>query len=60
MTKNLYALAWILLTALVFVSILSGTLTATALLVYSLAALALVYGLALWSVIANTRRLKTE
>lgn len=60
MTKNLYVLAWFLLAAIVLVSALTGTLTPPALVVFSLAALGLVYGLALWSVIANTREIKTE
>lgn len=60
MTRNLYVLAWILLATAVFVSFLTGTLTPAALVVFSLVALGLVYWLALWSVIANTRVIETE
>ncbi|MDQ3750033.1 MAG: hypothetical protein M3367_13640 [Acidobacteriota bacterium] len=60
MMKNLYVLAWFLLGAAVFVSVLTGALTPATLFVFSLAALGLVYGLALWSVILNTREIKAE
>lgn len=60
MTKNLYVSAWLLLAAVVLVSAFGGALTPAVLFVFSLAALSLVYGLALWSVIANTRAKESE
>ena len=58
--KNFYISAWILLAITAFVSVLTGTFNAVTLFVFSLVALALVYALALWSVIVNARDLKTE
>lgn len=60
MMKNLYISAWILLAAAAFVSVLTGSFNPAALFVFSLVALALVYALALWSVMADARDLKTE
>lgn len=59
MLKNLYVLAWILLAASVLGSAVTGVLAPAALLGFSLAALGLVYALALWSVVVNTREIKT-
>lgn len=58
--KNFYISAWILLAITAFVSVLTGTFNAVTLFVFSLVALALVYTLALWSVITQTRDLKAE
>lgn len=58
--KKFYISAWVLLAAATFVSIFTGSFNPVALFVFSLVALALVYTLALWSVIINTRVLKTE
>ena len=58
--KNFYISAWILLALAAFVSVLTGTFNAVTLFVFSLVALALVYTLALWSVIPQTRDLKAE
>lgn len=60
MTKNLYALIWILLATTAFVSVLTGTLTPGALVVYSVVALILVFALAFWSLAGNTRERRTE
>lgn len=58
--KKLYLAAWTLLTATALVSVFTGAFNPVTLFVFSLVALALVYTLALWSVIVNTRELKTE
>lgn len=58
--KNFYIAAWVLLAMAAFVSVLTGTFNAVTLFVFSLVALALVYALALWSVITQTRDLKAE
>ncbi len=58
--KKIYVLAWFLLAAAAFVSALTGTFNPAALLVFSLIALGLVYTFALWSVLVNTREIKTE
>ncbi len=54
--KKNYAAAWILLALTVFAAFLTGSVTALMLFVFSLVALALVYALALWTVISNTRK----
>ena len=54
MIKKFYVLAWFLLIGSAIVSIFTGTLTGLGMVTYSLIALALVYGLALWAVIVNT------
>jgi hypothetical protein len=53
--KEIYISAWILLAAATLVTILTGSFSPVALVVFSLIALALVHTLALWSVIENTR-----
>lgn len=58
MMKNFYISAWILLAAAAFVSVLTGSFNPVTLVAFSLTALGLVYTLALWSVIVNTRDLK--
>jgi hypothetical protein len=58
--KNFYISAWILLAMAAFVSVLTGASNPVTLFVFSLVALALVYTLALWSVVVNARDLKTE
>jgi ABC-type nickel/cobalt efflux system permease component RcnA len=60
MMKNFYISAWILLALAAFVSVLTGTFNAVTLFVFSLVALALVYALALWSVVTQTRDLEAE
>lgn len=58
--KRLYGLAWLILAAAVLASVVSGSLDPVMLVALSLAALSLVYGLALWSVIVNTRDARLE
>lgn len=58
MLKNLYVLAWIVLAAATLVSLFTGALTPASLMVFSLAALALVYALGLYTVINSTREIK--
>jgi hypothetical protein len=53
MTKTFYAMAWIFLALVSFGLAVIGALDAVGLIVLSLAALTLVYELALWSVTAN-------
>lgn len=53
--KQLYFLAWFLVVFAALVSFLTGNFGAVTLVAFSLIALGLVYGLALWSVITNTR-----
>lgn len=55
MMKTFYALAWVFLGLISVRLALTGALNPVALVVLGLAAAALVYGLALWSVITNTR-----
>jgi hypothetical protein len=55
MMKKLYASAWLLVVMALVISVLTGASSFGALLGSSLAALALVYGLAVWLVISNTR-----
>lgn len=59
MMKKFYISAWFLLAAAAFVSVLTGSFNPVTLFVFSLIALALVNTLMLWSVIVNTRNLKT-
>ena len=58
MLKKFYAAAWILLFLTAFVSLLTGAANWAALVIYSLFALALVYALALWTLVDNNRRHK--
>lgn len=58
--KNFYISAWIFLAMAALVSVLTGTFNPATLVVFSLIALALVYTLALWTVVVNTRNFKTE
>lgn len=58
--KKFYGLAWLILAGAVLVSILAGSFDPVSLLAFSLAALALVHALAIWSVIVNTRDMKLE
>ena len=58
--KKLYATSWILLAALAFVSVVTGTVNGLTFLAISLVALGLVHGLAFWSVFTNTRELQSE
>ena len=60
MMKNFYILGWFLLIAAVFVTLSSASFDTDTLLVFSLVASALVSTLAMWSVIGQTRKLKTE
>lgn len=60
MLKQLYVWSWVLLAMVVFGSVLSRTLTPVAAVIYSLLGLGLVLTWMLWSVIVNTREIKTE
>jgi hypothetical protein len=55
MMKKFYVTAWFLLAASVLVSAFTGTFNPLAVVVFSLVAVGLVYGFALWSVIVNRR-----
>ena len=57
--KKIYVLGWVSLAAAVLVSTLTGTFNPARLVVFSLIALGLVHMLVLWSVIVNTREIKT-
>jgi hypothetical protein len=57
---NFYALAWFLLVSGVLVAAYHGNLTPTAILVYSLLALGLVFVLMAWAVVVNGRRMMTR
>lgn len=50
MIKRFYVLVWFVLAVSIVVSVFTGSLTNVGLLGHALVALALVYGLALWSV----------
>ncbi|HMJ07872.1 MAG TPA: hypothetical protein VK468_02635 [Pyrinomonadaceae bacterium] len=52
--KTFYILAWILVAIAAVVSFVTGYFNSATLVAFSLTALALVYALALWSVITNT------
>jgi hypothetical protein len=54
MLKTYYILAWILVTVLAVLSLLAGNFNSAAQVSFSVAVLALVYALALWSVFTNT------
>lgn len=58
--KKLYVSAWVLLAAAAFAAVVTGAMSAATLFVFSLAALGLVYALALWAVVVNAGNLKTE
>ena len=60
MMKKIYMAGWFIVALATLVSILTGTLTPAAMVVYSLLALGLVFTLMLWSVIVNTQEIKTE
>ena len=53
--KKFYITAWFLLAASVLVSAFTGTINPLTVVVFSLVAVGLVYGFALWSVIVNRR-----
>lgn len=55
MMKTFYTLAWVFLALLSVRFALTGVLNPVTLVGLSLAALALVYGLALWSVFSNAQ-----
>lgn len=55
MMKTFYAMAWVFLGLISVRLAMTGALDPVALVVLSLAAVALIYGLALWSVITNAR-----
>ena len=55
MIKKFYVLAWFLLAASALISVFTGTVNPLAIVVFSLVAVGLVYGFALWSVIVKTR-----
>lgn len=58
--KKFYVLAWFLLAASALASVFTGTFNPLAMVVFSLVALGLVYAIALWSVIVNTREAQTQ
>ena len=58
--KKFYVLAWFLLLASVLAAVFTGTFDPLAMVVFSLVAVGLVYGFALWSVIYNTRDTQPE
>ena len=60
MIRTLYILTWFFLVGSAMVSVFKGTLSAFGMVVFGLIALALVHGLALWSVIVNTRDVQPE
>ncbi len=53
--KKIYTTAWFLLAILFIAAVLNGYLNPVGLVVFSLFALALVYALALWTVVNNAR-----
>ena len=60
MMKKFYVLAWFLLAASVLVSVFTGTFNPLGVVIFSLVAVGLVYGFALWSVIVNTRDTQSQ
>ena len=60
MLKIFYLLAWILVALLAVVSLLGGYFDAVTQVSFSVAVLALVYALALWSVLTNTQDKRLE
>lgn len=58
--KNIYIASWILLTISFLATVLTGSFNALSLVVFSFAALALVYALAIWSVFINTQNTQPE
>lgn len=60
MLKTFYLLAWILVALLAVVSLLGGYFYAATQVGLSVAVLALVYALALWSVLTNTHDTRLE
>ena len=55
MIKKFYVLAWLLLIGSAAATILTGSLSGLSMVAFGLIALALVHGLAFWSVVVNTR-----
>jgi hypothetical protein len=51
--KNFYAAAWFLALLAVLISVLTGTFSAAAMVVFSFIGLGLIYMPALWSLIVN-------
>jgi hypothetical protein len=60
MIKKFYVMAWILLIGSALVSAFSGTFDAFAMVSVSIAAAALVYGLALWSVFRDPQSAQSQ
>ena len=60
MLRKFYISAWYLVAIGVLISVLTGTFSTATLFVFSLIGLGLIYGLALWSVIVNTRDIQPE
>jgi hypothetical protein len=58
--KKFYVGAWFLAAIAVLISVLTGTFTTTAMIVFSFIGLGLIYTLALWSVIVNTRETPSD
>lgn len=59
MMKKIYIASWLILALALLVSIFTGALTSPTLFIYSLLVLGLVYVLALWLLVVNTRKIKT-
>ncbi len=53
--EKIYTAAWLLLATLFLAAVLTGYLNPVGLVTFSLFALGLVYALALWTVVANTK-----
>lgn len=58
--KNIYIASWVLLAISFLATLFTGSFNAVSLFVFSFAVLALVYALALWSVIVNTQNTQPE
>ena len=58
--KKIYIASWILLTLTLVATVLTDGFDSTSLVVFSFAVFAMVYALAVWSVLTNTRKFKSE
>jgi ABC-type uncharacterized transport system permease subunit len=58
--KKIYKASWILLALAFVATVLTGNFNMLSLVVFSFAALALVYALAIWSVFVNTQSTEPE
>jgi hypothetical protein len=55
MIRKVYTWAWLLVALAFLFSVLSGTFDAATAVIFGLVALGLIYALALWTVVMNTR-----